>query len=259
MQGRLALVDLLHEFLDAILIEVALGLRFGGALVGEGDFQAGVEEGEFTEALADAGGDEDGGLFEDFGVGLEADVGSSAAGFADDFEFLHGLAALELHMVDRTAAGDLDFEPLGDSVDALCADAVSAAGKFVAALAVFAARVKGGEHHLDSGNAVLGMDIDGDTAAVVTDTDGSVDVDVDHNLGAEIGKVFVDGVIEDLGHAMVEGSFIGAADVHTGLLADGLEAFEFAEFGGVVGVGAGLVDHITFGVGLIGHEKVLRG
>jgi hypothetical protein len=58
--------------------------------------------------------------------------------------------------------------------------------------------------------------------------------------------MFVDGVVEYLGDAVVEGALIGTADIHTGLLADGLETLEFAEFGGVVGVGAGLVDHVAF-------------
>ena len=38
------------------------------------------------------------------------------------------------------------------------------------------------------------------------------------------------GVVEHLGDAVVERAFIGAADVHARLLADGLEAFELAEF-----------------------------
>jgi hypothetical protein len=46
--------------------------------------------------------------------------------------------------------------------------------------------------------------------------------------------MFVDGVVEDLGNAVVEGSFIGPADIHARLFTDGFEAFEFAEFGGVV-------------------------
>jgi hypothetical protein len=33
---------------------------------------------------------------------------------------------------------------------------------------------------------------------------------------------------------VVEGAFVGAADIHAGFFADGFEAFEFAEFGGVV-------------------------
>jgi hypothetical protein len=71
--------------------------------------------------------------------------------------------------------------------------------------------------------------------------------------------MFVDGVVEDFGDAVMEGALIGAADVHARLLADGFETLEFAEFGRVVGIGTSLVDLVAFGVGLVGHEKVLRG
>ncbi len=36
----------------------------------------------------------------------------------------------------------------------------------------------------------------------------------------------VHGVVEDLGHEMVHGALVGAADVHAGALADGLEPFQ---------------------------------
>ena len=142
-------------------------------------------------------------------------------------------------MVDVAALGDLDLEPLGDGVHALGADAVGAAGELVSALAILAARVEGGEDHLDAGDAVDGVDVDRDAAAVVADGDGAVDVDGDLDAVAVAGEVFVDGVVEDLGHAVVEGAFIGAADIHAGLFADGLEALEFAQLGGVVIGGAG--------------------
>jgi hypothetical protein len=90
-------------------------------------------------------------------------------------------------------------------------------------LAVFAAGVEGGEDHLDAGNLVSGVNIDRDAAAVVTDADRAVDVDVDLDARAEVGEMFVDGVVENFGDAVMEGALIGAADIHTGLFADGFE------------------------------------
>ena len=133
-----ALIELLHEFRDAVLVEIDFGLGVGGTLVGENDFETGVKEGEFAEALGDAGEDEDGGLLEDLGIGFESNVGAVVPRFPDDGEFFHGLAALELHVVNLAVAGNLYLEPFGDGVDALGADTVSAAGELVAALAVFA-------------------------------------------------------------------------------------------------------------------------
>jgi hypothetical protein len=211
-----------------------------GALVGEGDLEAGVEEGELAQALGDGVGLEDGGLAEDLGVGLEGDERAGALGLADDLELFHGLAALELHVVDRAAAGDLDLEPLGDGVDALGADAVGATGELVAALAVFAAGVERGEHELDARQAGILVDVDRDAAAVVADADRAVDVDGDLDLGAVAREMFVDGVVEDLGNAVVQGAFVGAADIHAGLLADRLQALQLAQFIGVVVGGGGV-------------------
>jgi hypothetical protein len=131
-------------------------------------------------------------------------------------------------VIDFAVAGDFDFEPFGDGVDALGADAVGAAGKDVAALAVLAAGVERGEDHLDAGNLVDRVDVDGNAAAFVADGNGAVDVDGDFDFLAVTGEMFVDGVVEHLGNTMVERAFVGAADVHAGLFADGFKALQLA-------------------------------
>ncbi len=103
-----------------------------------------------------------------------------------------------------------------------------AAGENVTTLAVFTARVEGGEHHLNAGNLVLRVNVDRDAAAFVADGDGAVDVDVDLDAFAMAGKMLVDGVVEHLGNTVVQGALIGASDVHAGLFADGFEALQLA-------------------------------
>jgi hypothetical protein len=46
--------------------------------------------------------------------------------------------------------------------------------------------------------------------------------------------VLVDGVVENLEHAMVESALIGIPDIHPRALADGLKTFEFIDLAGVV-------------------------
>jgi len=94
--------------------------------------------------------------------------------------------------------------------------------------------VEGGQDHLHTRDLVLGVDVDRDPAAIVADGDGAIDVDGDLDLVAMSGEMLVDGVVQDLRDAVVEGAFIGAADVHARLLADSLESFEFAQLGGVI-------------------------
>jgi hypothetical protein len=141
--------------------------------------------------------------------------------------------------MDEAVAGDFDFEPLGEGVDAFGADAVEAAGVLVGALAELAAGMEVGEDEFDGGDAPLGVDIDRDAAAVVADGDRAVDVDRHLDALAEPGEVFVDGVVEHLEDAVVEAAFVGVADVHARPFADRLETFQLVDLRGVVGLGVG--------------------
>ena len=93
-------------------------------LVDEDDFDAGVEEGELAEALAEEFVFELAGGGEDLRVGREGDACAGAAGIADDFHLLLRDAAGKLHLVDFAVAAHFDLEPLGNCVDTLCADSV---------------------------------------------------------------------------------------------------------------------------------------
>src|SRR5439155_6935158 len=174
VQRFLAFVELLHELLDAVLVEKRLLLSIRNALVDEGDFEAGVQKRQFPQALGDAVGFEFGRIPENFRVGLEGDERAGALGFAGDFEFFDRFAALELHVVDLAVARHIHLEPLAHRVHALGADTVSAARESVASLPVFAARVKRGEHQFDAGNAILGMDVHRDAAAFVPNRNRTV-------------------------------------------------------------------------------------
>ena len=66
-------------------------------------------------------------------------------------KFLDRLAALKFHVMHLAVARDLHLEPFAHRVHAFRADAVRAAGKFVAALAVFAAGVQRRQNHFDAG------------------------------------------------------------------------------------------------------------
>ena len=70
------------------------------------------------------------------------------------------------------------------------------------------------------------MRVDGDAAAVVAHGDGAAFVELDLDAGGVAGDGLVHGVVEHLGHEVVEGALVGAADVHAGALADGLEPLE---------------------------------
>ena len=141
---------------------------------------------------------------------------------------------------------DLDPDVVGEGVDDGDADAVEAAGGLVGLAGELAARVERAEDDLERGLAgELRVRVDGDAAAVVADGDGVVGVKLDLDAVGVAGDGFVHRVVEDFGHEVVERAFVGAADVHAGALADGLEALEHLDRGGVVGGIAALREEIV--------------
>src|SRR5215469_9492920 len=138
MQHLLALAELFYELLDAVLVIERLALGFGDAFIEKSDFEAGIQECQFAQALTDTVGFEFGRLLKNLRIRFERDEGAGAFGFADYFELLGGLAALEFHVMDLAIARNVAGEPFRDGIDALGADTMSAARISVSALAVLA-------------------------------------------------------------------------------------------------------------------------
>ena len=83
------------------------------------------------------------------------------------------------------------------------------------------------------------MRVDRDAAAVVGDGQAVAGLERDLDAGGVAGDRLVHRIVDDLGGEVVERAVVGAADVHAGAAADGLEAFEHLDRGGVVAVGRG--------------------
>ncbi len=251
MDDGLVLAKLFDEFLDAVAVKEpfdfdflgsrrlarsrsAGGCFFGSALVLEDDFDAGIEECQFAQAIGQEFELELGGDGENFRIGLKGNQRSVAFALADDFEFAGGFAALEFHRVDLAVAVDFDGEPFRKGVDALGADAVQTAGVFIGALPEFTARMQIGQHQLDGRHLELRVNVDRNTAAIVTDGAGAVYVDGDVDPLAKTGQMFVDGIVENFENAMVKTTFIDVADIHSRPLADGFQSLQFIDLGGIV-------------------------
>ena len=98
-----------------------------------------------------------------------------------------------------------------------------------------------GHHDLRGGNffAVDVHVVDGNAAAVVDHGDGVIEVDGDFDLVGVTGERFVDRVVHDFVHQVVQTHFAGRADVHGGTFAHRFHAAEnFDGVGGVVSVAA---------------------
>ena len=243
-QGRLA------DILDQAVLEAAGEVEDGfggnvagfeeGWIAGPADADAAEQVGLGAAELVEAGRAEMVGA-EDLGIRVEADRGAAAVmDGADVFEFGDGLAAGIGLAPQGAVTGDLDGQVVGQGVDDGAADAVQAAGGGVGLAAELAAGVERGEDDLEGAEVLeLGVGVDGDAAAVVADEQVVAGVELDVDGGGVAGDGFVHGVVEDFGGEVVEGGVVGAADIHAGAAADGLEAFEDFDVVGGVGVAGG--------------------
>ena len=145
-----------------------------------------------------------------------------------------GLAALEVDGIFLAIAAHVDLDARGERVDDRHAHAMQATGHLVALAAELAAGVQDGQNHLDGGDLLLGMLLDGDASAVVRDRDGVVRMDPHLDMGAEAGQRLVHGVVDDLVHQMMQAARTGGSDVHAGALAHRLETLEDLDVLGTV-------------------------
>ena len=177
-------------------------------------------------------------LAEDLLVRLEAHGGAAPVHHGPELLQLSlRLSALELHGVELLAACDLDVERLRQRVDDGDADAVQAARGVVDLALELSARVQRGHDDLERRLLELGVGIDGNAAAVVGDGQEAILAERDLDPARVARHGLVHGVVDHLGEEVVHRLLIGAADVHAGAAAHGLEAFQHLDVGGGVGVG----------------------
>src|ERR687897_2825560 len=158
-------------------------------------------------------------------------------------------AAAVLLPVDLAVATHLDLAPLREGVYDRGADAVQTAGDFVAAAAELAAGVEDRHDHLQGRLVLLGVLVDRDTAAVVGNRHHAVGADASHDRVGVTAQCFVDRVVDDLAHEVMQPAYIRAADIHARAAADSFQSLEHLDGRGVVGWGLGFRGHC--------HQSVL--
>src|SRR5882672_1967982 len=149
----------------------------------------------------------------------------------------HRHAAAELHEMAFAFAANGQPEPVGERVDHRDAHAVQAAGDLVGVVVELASGVKLGHDDLcrRAFLLVLLVHTRGNAAAVVDYADRVVGVDGDGDLVAKARQGFVDGVVHNLEHhVMQSGPVRCVADVHPRPLADRIQAFQDLDAVGIV-------------------------
>ena len=215
-QWRLVPVAPDSKLPDAALVAHGLAdLLFIVPVVGDGDGQTRIQEGFLPHPLVEDFVVIDK-TVEHLRVGLEGDLRAGLVGLANDAHFLRDIATGKFHFVDAAVFVNPHPQPLAQSVDDGRAHAVQAAGDLITAAAELAAGMEHGIHDLQSRAPGLGLDVHGDTTAVVGDGDGVAGIDGHGNMLTVSCQRFVNGVIHDLIDQVVQTGGGGRADIHTG-------------------------------------------
>ncbi len=205
------------------------------------DFDAAEEIGFRTRHLEHALGFERSLGPENLRIGPETDLGAAPVGRAADFfQFALRLAALERHLVERLLARDFHFHAFGQRVGDRDADAVQAAGSLVDFGIEFAAGVQRAHDHFQRRLALeFGVGVDRNAAAVVGDGDKAVRLHLDFDPGGVAGQRLVHRIVDHFGEQMMQRLLVGAADIHAGAAANGLQPLQHLDmFGGIGALGA---------------------
>ena len=107
---------------------------------------------------------------------------------------------------------------------------------FVATVAKFAAGVQLRKDQLECRDALLGVDVNGDAAAIIGDRDDLVVVHDGANRRAASSQRLIDRVVDYLPEQVVQRATIGAADVHARAHAHRLKTLEHTNIGSAIAV-----------------------
>ena len=262
-----ALAQIADKGADAALVAHRLGADFAvllllravgiGALVRQGNADAGVQERLLAQTLEQRLIVVERCLLEHLRVGLEGDCRSGRSRRADLFQVAVRLAALEALLILYPIAADTNDQPFRQGVDDRCTDAVQTAGHLVAGIlaAELAAGVQHGVDNGDSRDAQLGLDVHGDAAAIVRYLNDIAGLDGHLDMGAVACQCLVNGVVHDLIDEVMQTGRPGGADIHAGALAHSLQTLEDLNLRTAVGM-VGSRFAVGFGDDFFCHEMI---
>ncbi len=144
------------------------------------------------------------------------------------------MTLLEALVMCLSVSAYLHLQPLAQRVYAGDANTMQTARHFVAVVIELAAGVERRENDGD-GRFLLGrVNVNRNASPVVVDTDRSIRVDRDVDMGAEARQGFVDTVVRDLVDAVVKTAYRRVANVHRRTLPNSLDSLENRDVRSVV-------------------------
>ena len=173
---------------------------------------------------------------EDLLVRVKRDSRAAPIGGCSDL--FHGAkrdAAREALLEEFLVARDLHDHGVGQCVHHRGTHTVQTARCLVSIARKLTACVQRAQDDLKRGFVrEFGVRINRDTAPVVTDHDGVIREQFHLDAGGMTSHRLIHGVVEHLGHKVMQSALIRAADIHAGALAHRLQAFENLDRGSIV-------------------------
>ena len=157
-------------------------------------------------------------------IRFERNRSATPVGGAGTRQFAGGLTTLEAQLVAMLVTEDFHFHPFRQRVDDRSADTVQPAGRVVSLTAEFSPGVERGHDHFKRRLVFeFGVRVDRDAAPVIANGQDIVCREFEFNTRGMTGHGFVHRIVEDFSRQMMQGPFIGAADIHAGAAAHGLQ------------------------------------
>ncbi len=213
-------------------VEAVAPGRPGVTVVGQGDVQVTVQEGQFPVVIGQCVERERQRL-EDLGIGPEGDHGPAALGRAGAGGLRDPHAPLVLQRPAGSVAPYLRRQAARQGVD----DGESHAGEPAAQRAPVDVRYSAPEHRQavrQRGPVLVARVPDRPAPAVVGDTDTAVGGEGDPDPAGGAVEDLVQCRLAGLEHQMVEPAFADRSDVHPGPFPDGVRALQNHDHAGVV-------------------------
>jgi hypothetical protein len=146
--------------------------------------------------------------------------------------------------MDLAVQVDVDVAPLGKGVYHGHAHAVEAPGNLVGVLVEFAPGVELGHDQLQGADPFFGVDIHGDTPAIVLYPDNIVPLQDDQDIIAKALHGFVYRIVYNFIHQVMEAIDAGGPDIHAGAGPYCFESFEDFNILGRIRIACHGDDHI---------------
>ena len=201
------------------------------ALIHQVDTHPGVQKAQLTQPLG-----EDIVVELDIAEGFRgrAEMHSGTAGIrrSHHFQGVGGHTVVINLLVNLTITANCQLQFFRQGVHHRHAHTVQATGHLVGVVVELTAGVQHRHDHFGSAHAFFFVQLGRNTTAIILDGHGFIRVDNHFDLGAKPGKRFIDGVIHDLKHHMMQArAIICITDIHAGTFTYGIQSFQHLDAG----------------------------